>query len=463
MDLNEKDAFQQHLDNCKQTIKTWPKWMQNLNVFGSPIFERMKERERMEDLQKRLNSVSYPPTHTYLLKGPTPTGQLKKRVDIMSVHFPEFFQSCKSFLDIGCNKGFFSMLFTLLTRDILGIDNRKEFITLCKELSDIPYFEHTSFRDLCVSTQMDRIFIGNVAHYMFVDCGGTHDWVAKLAAISNGLVLFEGPIDSTDCPDMDYVFKNHPGFFDAFNSTAFHAYLEPFFELVHATPSIPESPGRCMILFRKKPTGMDRSYPLKQFVVRKEIKETEQGRVFLSELFGHECIVKTYKCFGNDNKVAMHVASLSPWTSPSMGSVVREDGSFTGWVEPIYEPVQPLKDPWTELWEAHCKHQLWLIRQGYIDTDIAVVNMGRRTSNGPIITLDKNGVIPIPALTKGHMNLYFHYMKENFFNRLEASGHIKMLKDAWTAVFNKEYSKKFSRDLLEQVYIDLSTMKEEDL
>ena len=63
----------------------------------------------MEDKQKLIDSLAYPPTHTYILDGLQPTGVLAQRLSVLNRLAPDFFTKKGRFLDVGCNKGFFSL------------------------------------------------------------------------------------------------------------------------------------------------------------------------------------------------------------------------------------------------------------------------------------------------------------------------------------------------------------------
>lgn len=141
-------------------------------------------------LQEEIDAIIYPPSHTYQLKGLIPGEILKERLEIIEREFPNFFMS-GALLDVGCNKGFFSLYHK---GHVTGIDPDEACITLCKKLLPSGYFLQTTFGGLHTDAKFDRIFIGNGHHYPFIEFEGW-GFVEKLAEMSCGLVLLEGPVD----------------------------------------------------------------------------------------------------------------------------------------------------------------------------------------------------------------------------------------------------------------------------
>ncbi len=142
-------------------------------------------------LQERIDALTYPPTHTYRLEGLVPTGDLAARIETIEREFPDFFGGGRTLLDVGCNKGFFSLYHD---GPVVGIDPERKCVDLCRALRPSGEFHTATFGSFQTDRQFDRIFIGNGPHYLFIEAGGW-DWVAKLARLSAGQVLLEGPLD----------------------------------------------------------------------------------------------------------------------------------------------------------------------------------------------------------------------------------------------------------------------------
>ncbi len=154
-------------------------------------------------LQSEIDAIDYPPSHTYELKGLVPTGRLLARVEVIEREFPRFFKM-GSLLDVGCNKGFFSLYHK---ETVVGIDIVKDYVELCKKLNPRGdrEFHTVSFGNYKTDIVFDKVFIGNGHHYPFIEAYGW-SFIEKLGNLvfAGGFVLLEGPTgmeskDARDC------------------------------------------------------------------------------------------------------------------------------------------------------------------------------------------------------------------------------------------------------------------------
>ena len=76
--------------------------------------------------QELLDSLAYPPNHQYQIKGLVPEPALAQRLSLLHEVAPGFFRTGRRLLDVGCNKGFFSML---VGRDRCGVAGVPDRIT----------------------------------------------------------------------------------------------------------------------------------------------------------------------------------------------------------------------------------------------------------------------------------------------------------------------------------------------
>lgn len=172
-------------------------------------------------LQERIDAIAYPPTHTYRLEGLKATGDLAKRLQVIEKEFPDFFEG-EFLLDVGCNKGFFALYFVGC---VLGIDPVQEYVDLCREIAPLDEFGCCTFGGFSSDEQFDRIFIGNGPHYPFIEAKGW-GWVEKLAKLSRGTVLLEGPVDMSGVDAKRCI---PPEIAGQFNREAMRAAFEPWF------------------------------------------------------------------------------------------------------------------------------------------------------------------------------------------------------------------------------------------
>ncbi len=359
--------------------------------------------------QKLIDDLKYPPTHTYKYLDLKPTGVLKQRwkviQDIIKDIKPNYFSSLEDrFLDIGCNKGFFSLYAEQIFPEVVGIDNDKRFIDLCNTLKtkNNTQFINTTFRDFTPKVQFDRIFIGNVHHYLFVESNGW-DWVRKLATItkSGGQVLIEGPVDM-ECKDMERVIPENLR--DKFNLKTFLEIITNYFELCIITPSIDYTPERYIMLFVRKRSLMDNKYEYSNLPICKPIRmlEDDGAKVFLTR---DNMIAKVYDISRSDKdedyfKMKIDIARMSPISNNIVGSIYDKD-KFVGWLEkPIKSKPFRYFENEIKCFKAHCRHQIFLLRLGYFDGDSATINFVEE--DGELQTFDKNGVNSIKILNKNY-------------------------------------------------------------
>jgi len=194
-------------------------------------------------LQEEIDSIIYPPTHTYQLEGLVPSGPLADRMRVIAKEFPGFF-SWGTLLDVGCNKGYFSLYHA---GKVVGIDPDQVCINLCRKLVPSGSFLKSTFGELHTDAKFDKIFIGNGHHYPFIEADGW-SWVEKLAEFSCGEVLLEGPINMEGV-DAQRCIPKH--LISEFTFKKLSDAFSPFFLPRKIVPS--PLVHRHFILFEKRP------------------------------------------------------------------------------------------------------------------------------------------------------------------------------------------------------------------
>jgi predicted RNA methylase len=321
---------------------------------------------------------AYPPTDTYDIgPPPMPTGVLAKRVLTHAETAGGFFYGDR-LLDVGCSKGYFSFANESKFGEVVAIDSNPAAIGRCRDLAahygSRVYFEASSFRDFHAPRPFDRIFIGNGPHHMYREIG-SHDWTAKLAALSCGLVLTEGPVDCA-CPDI----AKEPNVYHA-NFAEFDKSMRRYFTLLSRRPAVQYTPGRVVSLWERKPMTVP-----------------DGIRVF------H----KHYKLdeYCQPDEVSVFVAS----TSPISNGLLAIDS--TGWTEARF-PQRPVPDDGRNertVWRQLCRHQQYLARLGYTDLDTGVINF-IPTAAG-LRLFDKSAVVPISTLSPKQVEVYFTVLRK---------------------------------------------------
>lgn len=187
-----------------------------------------------QELQNYVNS-KYPETLQFDVDTLQPKGALVERMHSFEEVSRIFFKGGSSFLDIGCNKGYFEALVLKENpsiRKIVAIDILPEVLEVAESLcpSTGVQFELFSFQKYPIErVSFDRIFWGNGPHYGFTDCVGSWDFLAKLAVLSTGLVLLEGGFDFGD-PEMKPMVKD--AWEGQFSVKAFNKVARRYFEIV---------------------------------------------------------------------------------------------------------------------------------------------------------------------------------------------------------------------------------------
>ncbi len=305
--------------------------------------------------QEEIDAIDYPPTHQYNLERLEPVGALRKRMRLI----PNQIFNGKRFLDIGCNKGFFSLLAKKRCMEVEAIDNQDSYVRLCKNLGINTQL--STFREYNPDKKYDRIMMGNVMHYMYRECG---DWsfIIKLAAISSGLVLIEAPT-GMNCKIMKDAIPKHLR--KNFNDEAFRNAMKPFFIL----KSISNSPsqGRYIMLFEriKEPTV---AFAIHDGI--SIIKQDGESTVYQSK----DNIIKIQNNHSEKDEIRIFIASHSP-ISNGIKSLVYNYGKYQGWVEEKSD--QKKLKPYTNqehIFQKLCIHNIYLAKLGYTEVDMAVSN-----------------------------------------------------------------------------------------
>ena len=368
--------------------------------------------QNINKLQKIIDSLSYPPNHDYDLETLKPRGELKLRLEQIKTLDPDFFKGDK-FLDIGCNKGFFSLLASQYARNVHSIDTDIQRIELCNMIKqENMIVEHTSFRNFTTSNQFDRILLGNVHHYLFKECEGW-EWIYKLAVISTDEIIFEGPIDMT-CKDMEIVIPDNLK--KEFTFEKFLEIMSKFFTLEIKIDSI--LPQRYVMLFKRKKDNFDIIYQIEKIPIKRILKDDHISTIFLTSKDDKLMVAKIVKNPTDELKNRINIARMSPISNGIIGSIYNGD-IFIGWMEEYREDeICKYKENEEAIFKKLCEHNIFLAKIGYFDTDIATINFFKTD----LKLFDKGLVMPIKSLDKevydnfknSSEGYYFIHLKNSF-------------------------------------------------
>ena len=359
----------------------------------------------LEERQAWIDKIGFPVNDAYSLDGLVPSPQLAARLDCFRKACPSFFMSGTKFLDVGCSRGFFSLL---MLRDnpniekIVGIDIRGEVIGLCRELlPEKSRFVDTSFRDLEIEETYDRIFIGNGPHHLYKDAGESHDWIKKLVVLSTDLVLLEGGFEFNDGDKQFEVEITSALGRKNFTQSSFYKQVAPYFSVEKWIASV--IPGRYVVVLKRKECGIDKVLFLSQLPIRRVMRLgcRIHSTLFQSEYGGVSsiCKISTYKF----NPFSIKLTSLSPWSSDIL-HFVEYSNEIVGWSEPLLSNYSsPLEWNYCEILKLFCKHQIYLVRNGYFNEDIHQENC-IEVSSGKFLVVDKDQVLFLQKTSADRLN-----------------------------------------------------------
>jgi len=403
--------------------------------------ERKLKFEKIETLQETIDSLNYPSTHEYNIEKLEPKGDLKLRLEQIETISPNFFHG-ENFLDIGCNKGFFSLTASQYCEFVEGIDYDKNYTDLCNSLKQSNMkISNTAFRDYVPDEEFDRIIIGNAHHYLFRECEGW-EWIYKLAAISTGQVIIEGPIDMK-CKDL----VEHRVFSEdlekKFTYSNFIDIMSKFFTLEVKIDSI--LPQRYVMLFKRKHDGFNDKIQVTDLSMKKDIKNNDYTVVFVTEHKGGKVLAKIMKKpVSKNQKLNINIARLSPISNGAIGSIYKNN-EFIGWLEEFCEIENySCKENQKMLFTLLCDHNIFLSKLGFVEVDCSTINFFKNN-----VYFDKGGVMPIKEIYEDVYAKHGKYETGFFFIHLLLAFDIidldmqKLLSDALKSKDSKKIEQSF--------------------
>ncbi|MDD5638836.1 MAG: class I SAM-dependent methyltransferase [Candidatus Pacebacteria bacterium] len=431
-------------------IKARIEGVKSLNKNCGNINDQPNTKKRslvLKDLKKMqylIDSLPYPSTCQYNIEGLKALGDLKRRLFVLKSVAPNFF-SGYNFLDIGCNKGFFSLLATQFFNKVQSIDVDKKYVELCRMIRQ-PNMEvfHASFRDFMPQIEFDKIFMGNVHPYIFKECRG-YEWIYKLATISTGEVLIEGPVDM-NCKDMVTAIPKELQ--PKFTFEKFMQAMAPFFSLEKKIPSV--SPGRWVMLFKKKNDEFNYIIQLHELPVLKILQESSDSVIYLTKVKGKETIAKVMKNYIDTGlKIRINIARFSPISNGILGSIYRGK-KLVGWIEE-YEnsPIYKNKENQIELFKLICEHTIFLAKLGYFDIDTATINFFKKNNK----LFDKGGIIHIKQLDESVYGSSFDKRFEGWYFKLMRYSYDMISENIQKQIYNALKSKDSS--VIENTFIGI--------
>lgn len=147
-------------------------------------------------MQAALDAHAYPPTHTYDIRTLTPTGILAQRVERILGLFPGFFEA-ECFMDVGANKGFFSLRAARESAHVVALDPNPDVLAIWYPAAPSHVMQQASPFS-AAQIRADVVWIGNGPHYL-----NRYDraWMDTLDRVATDHVVMEGPT-GRECRDV---------------------------------------------------------------------------------------------------------------------------------------------------------------------------------------------------------------------------------------------------------------------
>jgi len=367
-------------------------------------------------LQEELDALAYPPTHTYKIDGLIPSGVLSERVAILDKIAPDFFKydyAGQTFLDVGCNKGYFSLRAMKAGFFVNGVDTDKAYIDLCQRLAGdtgrISHFSHSSFRDLTLDNNYgyNKVFIGNAHHYLYRDAGWA--WIPKLAAMCDdgADLIIEGPLDIS-CTDAARCLPK--ALHADFTERKFLYELNQYFDITKIVPTVSYTPDRYFVVAKARKQGINKAL-LKSMlgdlipistnpVFKTTVFKCEKGIAKIGEV---GVMTEAHREFLEES---VRATQISPRSNCVTSQIMDEENCWIGWLEDPINTI-PLNrfECEDEVFRAVCDHNAFLAKNGYIDCDFGTTNWYRDDATGNLKYFDKNSCYPISAIDQSWWDL----------------------------------------------------------
>lgn len=365
-------------------------------------------------LQSRIDAMAYPPTHTYRLSEhggePYPTGILAERWDLLRRHFPPFAPAREHFLDVGCNKGFFSLTARALGFTVEAIDTDPVAVDLCRSLGLAA--TRTTFRAWAPPLhRFALVFVGNVNHYCYQEAGWS--WVRKLAAVTTdgGTVIIEGPEDASECRDILTMTPRMTAqqMLD-FHWPAFERQMSRWFTLASKQPTVGYTPARYITVWRRRRTEFYAATGPEKVIAE---NKAARSRVLL---WPGDRVAKVYDNPPPTLARSLEFACMSSYATPRLANCPG------GWIEELIPIAQVCEAGWRRrpystlertkersMFRAACLHNAELARMGMVDVDMSPANWFHNGDRW--LTWDKNSVWPIATIDDAELGTDGRFMR----------------------------------------------------
>jgi len=209
--------------------------------------EELRDRFVFTPLRKTMEDLEYPPNHDYDPKTFEPRGLLVNRLACLREHAPEMMHG-ESFLDIGCNKGFFSFYLAGAFETVTSYEPMERYVAYCEQIRKAHGFSNIrlivgGLGDIPLEQCSDVVYAGHFNHHCY-DLAirqnqEPYGFMRQLANLTDRILVVDGPYDLSDPTAGDLANKHNWTEEQKvqFSLEEHAASIEDAFELVRSGPS----------------------------------------------------------------------------------------------------------------------------------------------------------------------------------------------------------------------------------
>jgi SAM-dependent methyltransferase len=166
-----------------------------------------KTNKTFNQLNQEIQDYNYPPNYMFDAETLEPSGVLAERDAIMQENGKEFYHGGKTFLDIGCNKGYWMFKLKDNYDKLIGYEMDGRQVNIAKDIKDLHGIDNIkfnvgTFKDIPKNAKADVVYLGGVHHHIFAEDINRGlkpmDFVYKLKKMADKYLIIDGVMNWWD-------------------------------------------------------------------------------------------------------------------------------------------------------------------------------------------------------------------------------------------------------------------------
>jgi hypothetical protein len=198
-----------------------------------------------EELNEEIKRYKHPPNYMFDAETLEPYGVLADRVKIMEEKVPEFYEGGDTFLDIGCNKGFWMFYLGNGFKNLIGYEMDGHQVEIAESIKNLHGFDNVEFRvgtfgKVPHDIRADTVYVGGTHHHIFEEDlrlgKPAMDFVFRLKKMAEKYLIIDGVMNYTDFA-MQAIIKDYniqPYDYEQYTLDNIKYFLDPEFEFVRS-------------------------------------------------------------------------------------------------------------------------------------------------------------------------------------------------------------------------------------